>query len=133
MKRVFLLPLIFAMLASTVQVLADDYSENYCESNYEVCFYEDSECSDLEEPIPLPSKGERKPSKRIVGTISLYEGLEIPGIDASEIYSFEIYDQNGSCLGVFNDEADFIQAIFLYQENVMIRLTTANSVLVGYL
>lgn len=129
--------LIFTMLLVALFICAKSYADNpadyYSESTYEVYLYEIHEDEVPEHPIQEPIKERRTPSKRLAATISLDYTIEIPGINVSEIYSFEIYDEEGNCLSVFNSPEDFVQAIFLHNESIKIRLVTAEYALVGYL
>lgn len=134
MKKIFLLAITIIALPLGAKIYAENPDDYYSDMSYEVCLYEEPASeAPPEEVIPEPIKQRRIPNKRLIGTISIANGIVIPGIDVSEIYSFEIYDENDGCLGIFNDSADFVQAIFLYEGNIKIRLLTTEYALVGYL
>lgn len=50
-------------------------------------------------PAPLPCQ------------ISVDEGIRIPGINVSEIESFEIYDTEGNCVAAYSSEQEFIDTL----------------------
>ena len=75
-------------------------------------------------------KGRRMPSKKLRAEISL-SGLYIPGIDNSDIISFEIYTSNGICMGVFSDEMEFIETLFSLSGEYEIRILTDYAVFAG--
>lgn len=52
-----------------------------------------------EHPAPLPCQ------------ISVDEGIRIPGINVSEIESFEIYDTEGNCVAAYSSEQEFIDTL----------------------
>lgn len=134
MKKFLFMTLMVAALFTSAKIYADNPEDYSSEMSYDVCLYEVSANeAPPEEVIPDPIKQKRIPSKRLFGTISLANGIEIPGINIEDFHSFEIYDENDGCLGTFSDPEDFVQAIFLYNESLKIRLLTADFVLAGYL
>lgn len=133
MKKKLLLLFIMGASFSSAKMYADNPEDYYSESIYDVYLYQEP-AYEIPEPPPVePVKENRKPAKRIIATLSVANGIEISGVDVSDIYSFEIYDENGGCLGIFSDLEDFVQVIFLYNESLKIRLLTAEYALVGYL
>lgn len=77
-------------------------------------------------------EGHRAPSRPLTCIISLEE-LQIPGIDSTEIYLYEVYDSDGEPLASFTEMSDFIEYIFSATETIEIRLHIEEFVLSGYL
>lgn len=135
MKKFFILSIIVTAVFSNARVFADnpeDYYEDYNASYYDLYFYQaEANYNDQDIKPEIPDKGNRKPSKRIYGSISKAGGLKIDGVNISEIYLFEIYDADGVCIGAFCDANDFVQAVFSYHGNMELRLHTAKHILLG--
>ena len=60
----------------------------------------------------LPNRGQRMPSIPVICHISTDNGVSIVGVTKAEIISFELYDSNDMCIGVFSDEEDFMEIFF---------------------
>jgi hypothetical protein len=86
-------------------------------------------------PEPAPTKGHRSPSMPILCTISDIDGVYISTMDNNEdIYLYEVYDENNTCIGSFSTEVDFLQFFYeniQYIQNVV--FYTPDYVLTGYL
>lgn len=80
----------------------------------------------------LDPRGRRTPPKPIIGIISS-EGLQIPGIDTTEIYLYEVYDSDGKPMASFTEMYDFIDYIFGATETIEIRLHIDGYMLFGYI
>ena len=79
-------------------------------------------------------KGRRMPGHVMYCSISIENGVEVPGVAKEEIDSFEVYDDAGFCLAVFSDESDFIEFFFENSEIIgEVRFLTTNYIYVGYL
>ncbi len=52
----------------------------------------------------------RKPTAPLTGTIDSENGIQIPGLDKSQVVSYELYSE-GICLGSWCDETDFISQL----------------------
>jgi hypothetical protein len=78
-------------------------------------------------------KGHRSLSQPIMCTISEIDGLSISNVDQEDIYVFEIFDENGSCIASCLNEADFIYSLFSLSGCAQIRLTIDDVVYVGNL
>ena len=82
----------------------------------------------------LPPKGWRVPGRIMYCSISIENGVELPGVAKEEIESFEVYDDAGFCLAIFSDESDFIEFFFENSEIIgEVRFLTTNYIFVGYL
>ena len=73
--------------------------------------YSDSDEDEDEIPLTPPSR-HRIPAKGIYCNISSVDGITIPGMDVSEIVSFEIRDAYGNTVAILTDEASFIETLF---------------------
>ena len=86
-----------------------------------------------EEPeiaIPTNPVGRRSNRRPLSGEISA-SAVNIPGVDNSDIISFEIYTPSGFCMGIYSDEMDFIEALFSLSGEYEIRFMTDYAVFVG--
>lgn len=82
----------------------------------------------------LDPEGRRVPGRIIYCSISIENGVEIPGVAKEEIDSFEAYDNAGFCLATFSDESGFIEFFFENYEIIgEVRFLTTNYIFVGYL
>lgn len=82
----------------------------------------------------LPPKGWRVPGHIMYCSISVENGVELPGVAKEEIDSFEVYDDAGFCLAIFSDESNFIEFFFENSEIIgEVRFLTTNYIYVGYL
>lgn len=81
----------------------------------------------------LDPKGKRTPSYTLLCTISIENGVEIPGVTKEAIDSFEAYDNAGFCLAIFSDESDFIDFFFENTEIIgQVNILTTNYIFIGY-
>ncbi|MDE5795615.1 MAG: hypothetical protein K2H75_00745 [Muribaculaceae bacterium] len=80
-----------------------------------------------------PIKHHRLPSRSIEGTISTTEGVIIPGVNSSDLLSYELYDESGVCIAMFSEADDFISFLFSQSGSFEIRFTTKNYIYVGYM
>lgn len=83
-----------------------------------------------ENEIPSNPVGRRSNRRPLTGEITS-SGVSIPGVEISDIISFEIYDQSSICLGIYSDEMDFVNALFSLSGEYEIVLVTENTTLVG--
>ncbi|MDE5976798.1 MAG: hypothetical protein K2G69_09635, partial [Muribaculaceae bacterium] len=60
---------------------------------------------------PDPSR-KKTPSAPVMVNVSAKDGLSIPGVDSSEILSFEIRDAYGNTVAILTDEDSFIETLF---------------------
>lgn len=75
----------------------------------------------------------RLPGRPIMCSIDSETGVSIPGVDSSEIISFEIYDESGElCFATFNNEQDFVSFLFSLEGNYVIRFVTDEKQYKGY-
>jgi len=79
------------------------------------------------------TRGCRAPSKPISCHISESTGVVIPGVDKSDIISFEVYNENGICLASLTEESEFISFLFSLSEPVEIRIITDQYIYHGYI
>ncbi len=75
----------------------------------------------------------RLPSRSIECTISTTDGVIIPGVDTSDILSYEIYDVEGICIGIFSDADDFVSYLFSQNGSFEVRFTTDEYIFLGYI
>lgn len=74
----------------------------------------------------------RKPGKPITGIIDSENGIQIPGLDKSQVVSYELYSE-GICLGSWCDETDFISQLSEQDGLVEIRINLQDYCLRGYM
>ncbi len=67
---------------------------------------------DEEPKRELPNRGQRMPSLSLICHISKADGVTICNEARADIISFEIYDSNDICIGVFSEEKDFMEIFF---------------------
>ena len=67
---------------------------------------------DEEPKRELPNRGQRMPPLSLICHISKAEGVTICNEERADIISFEIYDSNDICIGVFSEEKDFMEIFF---------------------
>lgn len=129
MQRFFIaLIYIFSMSLSPVFIAAKT------ESPYTVIL---TKASDNDQPnLPHPNddpRGNRIPPRPINCSISPDNGIDISSISLTEITSFELYDMNGDCIGIFIDPNDFISCLFSQNSDIELRFHIDNYILHGYL
>ena len=79
---------------------------------------------------PDNRNGRRSKERPLTGEITT-SGVNIPGVENSEIISFEIYDLSGICLGIYSDETDFVNALFSLSGEFEIVFATENTTFAG--
>ncbi|MBD5329386.1 MAG: hypothetical protein HDS03_05825 [Bacteroides sp.] len=83
-------------------------------------------------PEPEVRAGRHRSNQRpLYGSISA-DGVSIPGVETSDILSFEIYTPEGFCMGAFAEEPEFIQTLFSLSGEYEIRLITEEAVYIGF-
>ena len=80
-----------------------------------------------------PGKGERVPSQRIGGIISLAEGVRINDVDTGDITLFEIYDPEGLIMASFVDEQSFVEYLFTLEGKYQLRFLTSDMAFTGWI
>ena len=75
-------------------------------------------------------KGHRSNRRPITGEITS-SGVNSPGVENSEIISFEIYDLSGICMGIYSAEMDFVNALFSLSGEFEIRFVTDEATFAG--
>ena len=83
-----------------------------------------------ENEIPTHPIGRRSKRIPLSGEITS-SGVSIPGVEISDIISFEIYDPSGICLGIYSDEMDFVNALFSLSGEFEIVFVTENTTFAG--
>lgn len=78
-------------------------------------------------------EGHRKPSKPLLISISIDNGIYIPGIDNQDIISYSIYDEYSSCLFTSEDEYSFIEYLFSNTGTFEINIDTNEFSLKGWI
>ena len=79
---------------------------------------------------PDNRKGDRSNRRPLIGEITS-SGVNIPGVENSEIISFEIYDLSGICMGIYSAEMDFVNALFSLSGEFEIRFVTDEAAFAG--
>ena len=74
----------------------------------------------------------RLPSRPIKCTISLTDGVIIPGVNTSNIISYQIYDVSGIFIGMFSESDDFVSFLFSQNGTFEVRFTTEDYIYIGY-
>lgn len=81
----------------------------------------------------LDPKGRRLPGQLVYCSISMENGVEIPGVAKEEIESFEAYDNDGFCIAIFTVENDFIEYFIYNFGNIYkVRFLTTDYIYSGY-
>ena len=79
---------------------------------------------------PDNRNGRRSKERPLTGEITT-SGVNIPGVENSEIISFEIYDLSGICMGIYSAEMDFVNALFSLSGEFEIRFVTDEAAFAG--
>lgn len=87
---------------------------------------------DPDEPVD-PEKGERAPARRLICTISLEDGIYIPGVDAEDILLMEIETSYSGAVVSFTDAVPFIEFLSTLSGSCQIYLHTADKTYTGTL
>lgn len=83
------------------------------------------------EPDPDPDPvGSRIPQRRLMGEISPM-GVNIQGVDKSEIISFELYAEDEMCVGIFLQEQEFLTFLYSLSGTFELRFITDGYVYIG--
>lgn len=104
MKLRRFLTLVAAMLMTCACLYADSGTRN------SVQFQVIVQTEPNQNPEDEDPEGIRMPGKSIVGTIDIENGIHIPGLDKSQVTSYQVYTDN-ECLGVWYNEPDFIMQL----------------------
>ena len=80
-----------------------------------------------------PDKRQREHPAPILCHISATYGIQIPGIDVSDIESFEIYDTEGNCVALYYSEQDFIGTLPALHGEYQLRFVTDDFDLRGWI
>ena len=80
-----------------------------------------------------PDKGRREHPAPLPCQISVDEGIRIPGINVSEIESFEIYDTEGNCVAAYSSEQAFIDTLPTLHGEYQLRFVTDDFDLRGWI
>lgn len=80
-----------------------------------------------------PDNGRREHSAPLPCHISVADGIQIPGIDVSDIESFEIYDTEGNCVALYYSEQDFIGTLPALHGEYQLRFVTDDFDLRGWI
>lgn len=90
--------------------------------------------SEVEEPIygdEIDPDGRRLPSRPLMCLISL-DGLQIDGIDCSEIFLYEVRDEDGMLIASYSSMQEFIHYVLTNSDTIEMRLYIGNYILKGY-
>lgn len=87
---------------------------------------------------PDPTEMDQRPTKKRSGSHQIpceisMDGISISGMDTSDIYLFEVRNDNGELLNSFVSEHEFITYLYTFDETVEIRLYFEDFVLRGFL
>lgn len=112
-------------------VFMESFAVSAADSNtYELTLTEEPEEPDY--PINLPPNKHRMPPKPIYCTITS-DGIIISSTNADDIGTYEVFDIDGVCVAIFENEQDFISYIFSTSGTIEIRFHLDEYVLHGYL
>lgn len=84
-----------------------------------------------ETELPPDSWSKRMPSAPVMCVIS-ENGITIEGVDSGEITSYEVYDEDGSCVASYSSERDFISFLYNTDMDVELRLYADGYVYSGW-
>lgn len=90
--------------------------------------------NESEEPIygdEIDPDGRRLPSRPLLCLISP-EGLQIDGVDCSEIFLYEVRDEDGMLVASYTSMQEFIYYVLTNSHTIEIRLHIGNYILKGY-
>lgn len=79
----------------------------------------------------LDEEGSRMPSRPVTALISMINGCQIPGVNTNDILSYEVYDENLDCIGVFQDNLQFASFVLSYNNTMEIRVELEDFVFFG--
>lgn len=129
MRKLFRLPLLLSIVLLTFVSTSSEAVNNA----YTIIMYKYYKNSDDKPILDPPPGAHRSPQYRVAARISLSEGMVIPGVDKSEILSYQVFDENGYCTGIFHDNGDFTSFIFKQKGIIEIRIELEEYWLCGYL
>ena len=89
-----------------------------------------------DEPIENDDKhkGHRMPAHYVPCTISDETGVNISGVETSEINSYNIYDASGEpCFASYNNEEDFVDFLFSLEGEYVIQFVTPDKTYTGFI
>ena len=114
-----------------VVVFAMSYACIYARSafNYQVQFIASKL---IENPEDLDPESMRKPTRHINGSIDSENGIQIPGLDKSQVVSYELYSED-TCMGSWPDEEAFLMQLTQQDGLVEIRINLPEYFLSGYI
>lgn len=84
-----------------------------------------------ENPVK-PIRSHRGQSRHFTMVISEGNGINIAGIDKTDILAYEIYNDSDECLEKFCDEYEFTDFILSQTEPVLIKIIFADFILFGW-
>lgn len=120
--------IILTMISGSIGIMANGYGESII-----VDLYQNSDANSIPKYKENPDEeGHRAPSRPITCIISPEE-LQIPGIDTTDIYLFEVHDSDGEPMASFTEMSDFIDYIFGATTTIEIRLHIDGYILCGYI
>lgn len=80
-----------------------------------------------------PGRGQRIPAAPVLCTISKTDGVQIAGIDNSEIESFEIRDGYGNTVAILSEEASFVETLFSLKGEYRVIFRLSDRSLAGWI
>lgn len=90
--------------------------------------------NESEEPIygdEIDPDGHRLPSRPLLCLIN-QEGLQIDGVNCSEIFLYEVIDEDGMLITSYTSMQGFINHVLTSVQTIEIRLYIGNYILKGY-
>lgn len=122
---------VIIVLALIVMAFEASAAENQSSTRTVVLQKRSSQGSTPIRDIDLDPEGRRLPSKPIICTIDT-GGIEMEGINPSEIYQYDVCDLEGEIMVSFSSEPEFIQYVLTSTEEIGIRLYTEDYIYLGY-
>lgn len=127
MRHLLILPFISMLLAVFLPLTSNAASK----SSYIVTLQQESQDPDPEHDNNPNNKGHRMPAVPITIVITP-EGIQSP-LTADDIISYELWNDDDTCLISMADEASFIDSLYTLSGEFMIRIITTDKSYIGYL
>jgi len=81
----------------------------------------------------LDEEGKRSPSRPMMAYFDPDDGFIVSGVDDNDIVSYEAYDENKVCIGIFYDNMQFSSFVLSQTGLIEIRVELDEYLLIGFL
>lgn len=129
MKRILSLAIALILMIAVSETLSVR-AENQPSSKTVVLQKRKTQDSPAIRDIVIDPEGRRVPSKPIMCTINA-NGIEIGGVNPTQIFQYDICDLDGNCLVSFSSEPEFVEYILSSTEEIEIVLYTEDYIYFG--